>query len=1253
MFRSMIAGTSTAMVLGITASMVSSVVWGTATLPFVVFSSLGFALGSARWYMVSSQEALLQLRRYPALLRMHVVANFPWMPHYAARDAAWFTPERFAVDWVQRSVLVAAWLSAQPALEELQTQVQANIVQKQSYAKHWYRKLFRSISWPIEEGGVAAVAVAVTRAAVVAKALVTEAAVAAAPLVEATAAIVLALDMEAAILAAAEAAEPVEATAAIVLGPDMEVAILAVDEAVGPGEGIAATAPGLGTAVVIQAVAVAAMPLVEGLVAGGEDEAAGLRIRNSPRLTADQLSSMGGTYPSPDPSITALEDMIVGSQGGSLTGLATQLGKITLQSGSTAGSSGAASMDLFPLRPAFGTTGRPVSLWTNYFRINANPTVLFRYHLEFVQVASETIGDDGQTESTSATREVKGRKLHLAVEAALKTLRGTDKSMMLATEYKSQLISLKKLNLAENPFQIRLPVETSQTKVDVIDVTVHGPSEAPLHLLLNYMASMRDRPDDGIFPKYPDAVDALNVILGHGPRSKLNDVSAIGSSRFFPFDASKATANLNHDGHLLMAARGFFQSARIGTGRLLLNANVTHGVFRVSGKMDKLFEGLELRPVMSNDRHGLRIMKAVGKFMPKTRVWADFMLADGRKVRKAKTIHGLVSATELLKKGKSPTGDKPLRFSRNFEYPGPKEVEFWLEVSGNGRYISVYDYFLMKYKKQLKDLPLVNLGRADKPTLFPAEMIEIQPGQSVKAKLTMSETTAMLDIACRTPYANALSNSGDARNTLGLDDESLTNFGVTVDKSLLTVHGRVLNIPMLSLMTEKKRPDEFTPRDGNWNLNGRVIARPGRPIERWTYLDIMKRTENPASVGKMKNFAAQLIKTGIPMATDPVMPPHGKLFMTRDEAMGGSLHRFFTWAQAENIQYILIILPEKDSSGLYPRIKTLADCEFGIHTSLVLAKHMGLNGPSPQYAANVGLKVNLKMGGLNHRLKNDIGLLREGKTMVAGYDVTHPTNMPERKDGREAPSLVGLVASIDKDVGQWPATSWEQSARQEILSDTLVEAFKTRLDLWHKHNRSYPESVIIFRDGVSEGQFPHVLEQELPSIRKACADKCGNRPPKLTIVVSVKRHQTRFYPTSTNDMSKSGNVVNGTVVDRGITQARYWDFFLTAHHALKGTARPAHYTVLLDEIFRDKYKANAANELERLTHELCYLFGRATKAVSICPPAYYADIVCERARAHRPEIFDADDASSVASMSTIRGTNRQVHVNLKDTMYYI
>jgi len=311
---------------------------------------------------------------------------------------------------------------------------------------------------------------------------------------------------------------------------------------------------------------------------------------------------------------------------------------------------------------------------------------------------------------------------------------------------------------------------------------------------------------------------------------------------------------------------------------------------------------------------------------------------------------------------------------------------------------------------------------------------------------------------------------------------------------------------------------------------------------------------------------------------------------------------------------------------------------------------------SPQTYANVGLKWNLKNGGVNHIVKNPIDIIKAGTTMVVGYDVTHPTNMPNDKNA--APSLVGLVASIDKDMGQWPAVAWEQNGRQEMLGDELTGHFEDRLRLWMKHNQNkLPEYIVIYRDGVSEGQFTQVLEIELPMIRKACSKLyTAGRRPKLSIIVSVKRHQTRFYPTSEQTMDpKSRNIRSGTVVDRGVTQARYWDFFLTAHTALKGTARPAHYTVLLDEIFRGKYGVGetAANNLEKLTHDLCYLFGRATKAVSICPPAYYADIVCERARVHRPEHFDAPDTASTISGVSGLTTSRRVHENLKDTMYYI
>jgi eukaryotic translation initiation factor 2C len=102
----------------------------------------------------------------------------------------------------------------------------------------------------------------------------------------------------------------------------------------------------------------------------------------------------------------------------------------------------------------------------------------------------------------------------------------------------------------------------------------------------------------------------------------------------------------------------------------------------------------------------------------------------------------------------------------------------------------------------------------------------------------------------------------------------------------------------------------------------------------------------------------------------------------------------------------------------------------------------------------------------------------------------------------------------------------------------------------------------------------------------------------------------------------------GTGVDRAVTEAQSWDLFLQAHAALQGTARPYRYHIVHNVIFQQIYAKlvppqyqNVVDVVEDLTHSMCYLFGRATKAVSLCPPAYYADLACERARCHLSSFF--------------------------------
>ncbi|KAG8671632.1 hypothetical protein FPOAC1_004884 [Fusarium poae] len=980
--------------------------------------------------------------------------------------------------------------------------------------------------------------------------------------------------------------------------------------------------------------------------------------------------------PQPDAAVTKLEDEVVKNQNNSVAQLTSNMSKLGVEEKEDLGK--------FPARPAFGNKGRSVILWANYYQVDTKVPMLYKYTISIKEIVTESEeksnepaaaqpmgkgkgkGKPGKPKK-SGTHEVKGRKLFLVIKETLAELTKKDKSLILATEFKSQLISLRKLDLGlDNSIQVNLTSSTNPDKIEVFEVTLHGPVVARVDEMLKYVKSttsaLNDTPakptneDDAAkalaFPKFPDVVDALNVIFGFGPRSN-DDVSAVGNSRFFSFKNGGICRDMSMRGRPLQAVRGTFQSVRLGTGRLLLNTNTTVGIFKLSGQCADIFEKLQIRPGHKKDGQMMRNLRLMNKFLPKTRVLAKMKFANEKEVKRPKAIYGLAWAPEIQRASRG--NEHPPRFTQGYEYPGPDNVEFYLSDSkGSGEYITVKEFYKRKYRKNdLKDYPLLNLGTAANPNFTPAEYVEILPGQSVKAKLTSQESTAMVDFACRSPYANALSITTDARETLGLDDEKLDQFGIQVGKQLLTVQGRVLNAPAISYYGPGAKLTQVHPREGSWNMRDIKVYKPGKNIQNWTYVNVKPGRFGPVQRSTVDDFVRVMKQMNIAISSNPIQPPTEVI--SHDMFLQGRADDFFKWAKDKRIDFILVLLGTSDTET-YGRIKTLGDCAYGIHTCCLQGDKITSNKNPLQYFANCALKWNLKAGGVNHKLHNEFGLIKEGKTMVVGYDVTHPTNMPlDQSDA--APSLVGLVATIDRDMGQWPAYSWEQSSKQEMLDETLTEAFKSRLELWQMHNRQQlPENIVIFRDGVSEGQFAQVLQKELPRIRIACNAKYPkNKAPKISLIVSVKRHQTRFYPTSAESMTSKNNIENGTIVDRGVTQARYWDFFLTAHSSIKGTARPAHYTVLLDEVFRAKYRAEAANELERYTHELCYLFGRATKAVSICPAAYYADIVCTRARCHRPEFFEISDVESVstAGPGSSASGSKQVHADLANSMYYI
>jgi len=205
-----------------------------------------------------------------------------------------------------------------------------------------------------------------------------------------------------------------------------------------------------------------------------------------------------------------------------------------------------------------------------------------------------------------------------------------------------------------------------------------------------------------------------------------------------------------------------------------------------------------------------------------------------------------------------------------------------------------------------------------------------------------------------------------------------------------------------------------------------------------------------------------------------------------------------------------------------------------------------------------------------------------------------------------------------------------------------------------------------------------VLREELPQIIAAFKRIDAKNPayrPTLSIVICGKRHNARFYPTDSEFADRNGNTRPGTVVDKGVTSMLDFDFYLQAHAGLQGTVKPTHYIVIYDE------SSLTADMVQQGVHTASYLYARATKAVSLVPPAYYADIVCEQARYWIHGFLNlgpgSDTASSTdgggggasAASSAVRKAReaseqrvfdsaqrmwgKGLHPNLQDSMFYL
>jgi eukaryotic translation initiation factor 2C len=601
-----------------------------------------------------------------------------------------------------------------------------------------------------------------------------------------------------------------------------------------------------------------------------------------------------------------------------------------------------------------------------------------------------------------------------------------------------------------------------------------------------------------------------------------------------------------------------------------------------------------------------------------------------------------------------------------------KDVNQATFTDKDGNTVSLKQYFFQKYKINLMTgVPVVKMTKKirGKAVYLPIDVLKIDPNQRYNTKLSDKQTSEMIKFAVTVPKDRWAAVMHGVQLLGWQQDKFLNHYGLHINPTPAKVKA-VLLPPPKSCFGAKSKQATVDARDllqGRWRLDGRVFALPNtdQPIRAWGVCVIQGR--GSVSPEAAKKFAQEFVK---------IYTSHGGVISSHPQhgttpwigpgnlADGGEMvNKAYqqTGNRYQTRPSLMFFIVNDRNIDVYRRIKKSMDIRFGVVSQVIQSKHAMT--ASAQYISNVCMKVNAKLGGATNVAMSTVIPKLNPKaastpTMVVGADVSHPAPGAGSAD---AASFAAITVSNDATFTRYWAEVQTNGHRVEMVTTSNIEEhFGHMAKNWMQRlgRGQPPKRVIYIRDGVSEGQYAAVLNEEVRDMKAVFAKLGCKTAPDFCVMIAGKRHHIRFFPDQ-GDRNK--NPLPGTLVESGCTHPHEFDFYLCSHVAIKGTARPIHYQCILNE-----KGAWQAAEIQQFLFEHSYQYIRSTTPVSLHPAVYYAHLAADRARAHvsdSPVSSGKKEAQGQDARSSTGSSSRLIEVaplqpmlantGIRETMWYI
>ncbi|QRV87399.1 argonaute-like protein [Ceratobasidium sp. AG-Ba] len=450
--------------------------------------------------------------------------------------------------------------------------------------------------------------------------------------------------------------------------------------------------------------------------------------------------------------------------------------------------------------------------------------------------------------------------------------------------------------------------------------------------------------------------------------------------------------------------RGYFQSVRPGLRSVLMNIDISTGTMFAPGPMVDV-----CRAILGNNSPNA-LVPGQG-------------LSDRERL-KLKNFLSNVRFTTTQKEGSEEVSAKP-KTLKKISNLSAANYKFKLH---DGSETTVVQYFQsMGTTLQYPNYVCIETSIG---APFPIELCNIIPGQLMKKQIPPDFVSSVLSFSVKAPKQRLDSIvAGHAHSREGsttwriCPEEYLRQFGITISTEPERCLARVLPTPALNYGAGSKRK-HIKPANGSWNLVDQKFFKPAT-VTGWAVVVYDTRTvREPDVLNIVRNFKAQADLLGIKgLSPNPPIsypPPKSLDVHNHLHAAGNAVYK-----ATKRVPTLIVIIMPDNSSDLYQAVKYFGDVKRGVPTQCLNA--FKAKKGNPQYFANVWLKVNAKLGGVNSVLDPQAQKLLSDPArpaMIIAADVMHAA-----PGSTDRPSFISVVGSIDSTAAQYSAVSATQDPR--------------------------------------------------------------------------------------------------------------------------------------------------------------------------------------------------------------------------------